>query len=374
MTVNSISSDKETIGVRFISAGISACVADFITFPLDTAKVRLQIQGENSNILSNKLTKPNVINLDQMPKNVSACITKSTYPNKTNLIITRALYKDINISIPNNNINVSTKVYNGLYGTIKTIVKQEGFKALYNGLVAGLQRQMSFASIRIGMYETVRTKYESILTNVTKSKTLQKDHNIKLRIMAGITTGGLAVLIAQPADVVKVRLQAQIPQLNKDLKSGGVRYNGAMHAYKTIYRTDGLKGLWKGILPNMTRNAVINACELVGYDIFKQYILRNTRLSDNFPCHFLSAFGAGFITTLIASPIDVVKTRFMNSASNNYKGSLHCAYRMLTKEGPVSFYKGFTPSFMRLASWNIVMFVCYEQLKRQILYLKQSVH
>lgn len=32
-----------TMAVKIISAGVAACVADAITFPLDTAKVRLQV-------------------------------------------------------------------------------------------------------------------------------------------------------------------------------------------------------------------------------------------------------------------------------------------------------------------------------------------
>jgi len=36
---------------------------------------------------------------------------------------------------------------------------------------------------------------------------------------------------------------------------------------------------------------------------------------------------------------------------------------MIAKEGPVSFYKGFTANFMRLGSWNVVMFVSLEKIK-----------
>lgn len=31
--------------VQLMTAGVSACFADFLTFPLDTAKVRLQVRG-----------------------------------------------------------------------------------------------------------------------------------------------------------------------------------------------------------------------------------------------------------------------------------------------------------------------------------------
>lgn len=33
-----------TATVKFFSAGTAACIADLVTFPLDTAKVRLQVR------------------------------------------------------------------------------------------------------------------------------------------------------------------------------------------------------------------------------------------------------------------------------------------------------------------------------------------
>uniref|UniRef100_A0A8C9UW42 UCP 1 n=1 Tax=Spermophilus dauricus TaxID=99837 RepID=A0A8C9UW42_SPEDA len=35
-----------TMGIKIVSAGVSACLADVITFPLDTAKVRLQVASQ----------------------------------------------------------------------------------------------------------------------------------------------------------------------------------------------------------------------------------------------------------------------------------------------------------------------------------------
>ena len=49
--------------------------------------------------------------------------------------------------------------YRGVFGTITTMVRTEGPRSLYSGLVAGLQRQMSFASIRIGLYDSVKQFY-----------------------------------------------------------------------------------------------------------------------------------------------------------------------------------------------------------------------
>jgi len=67
--------------------------------------------------------------------------------------------------------------------------------------------------------------------------------NVGTRIAAGLTTGALAVLLAQPTDVVKVRLQAQ----QRTLGSGAApRYKSTLQAYRMIARQEGARGLWKG--------------------------------------------------------------------------------------------------------------------------------
>ncbi|KAF8771795.1 Mitochondrial uncoupling protein 2 like protein [Argiope bruennichi] len=293
---------EPTVGVKFVSAGTAACIADMITFPLDVAKVRLQIQGEG----------------------VSGAVSKK-----------------------------------GMFGMMLNIIQKEGPKSLYNGLCAGLQRQMCFASVRIGLYDSVKNQYSALA-----SGSIPAGH-VGIRILAGITTGGMSVIFAQPTDVVKVRMQAQVTGV-------APRYVGTMSAYRTIAVEEGMKGLWKGTLPNVTRNAIVNAAELVCYDLIKEFILTRRLMSDNVPCHFTSAFAAGFCATVVASPVDVVKTRFMNSHHGQYAGALDCALKMFKEGGLTSFYKGFMPSFIRLGSWNICMFVTFEQLKRLFTHLSQG--
>lgn len=76
-----------------------------------------------------------------------------------------------------------------------------------------------------------------------QSQFFSPDASIATRILAGCTTGAMAVACAQPTDVVKVRFQASIhlgPGSNR-------KYRGTMDAYRTIAREEGLRGLWKGM-------------------------------------------------------------------------------------------------------------------------------
>ena len=151
-------------------------------------------------------------------------------------------------------------------------------------------------------------------------------------------------------------------------------------------RTEGLsQGLYRGLGPNIARNGIVNVCEIVVYDVIKETILTTGLLADGVLCHFSSALVAGFTATLVASPVDVVKTRYMNSPRGEYRSVhtciitrdkkfirtifrnvIHCAVRTARQEGTRAFYKGFTASCMRIVSWNIMLWMSYEQLKKGV--------
>jgi len=287
-------SSKTGLGAQLGSAGVAACVADLFTFPLDTLKVRLQLQGEGG--------------------------------------------------MKNQN--------SGVFRTLFNIGRYEGPRSLYSGIVPGLQRQMAFSAIRIGGYETVREFYQELSGAKTGFQMLG------IRIAAGVTTGTLAILCAQPTDVVKVRMQAA---------GGKGQYKGVLDAYRSIAKQEGFKsGLYRGTGPNIARNCIINVGETVVYDVVKEYLISADLMVDGIHCHLSSAVVAGVTATILANPVDVIKTRYMNSPRGKYTGVLNCVTSTARKEGVKAFYKGFTASCMRLVSWNIVLWLTWEQIKIQM--------
>jgi solute carrier family 25 uncoupling protein 8/9 len=222
-----------------------------LTIPLDTAKVRLQIQG-------------------QMKAEMGAA-----YQAK----------------------------YNGMFHAIKTIFAEEGLQSLWKGIFAGLQRQCIFAGIRIGLYPTVRNFICGKNVDVTQITLWQ-------RVVAALMTGAFGIAVASPTDVVKIRLQAE----GKKPAGVPRRYNGSIDAYRKIVAEEGVKGLYSGIFPNMIRNSVMNAAELASYDQIKTSIVRRFPKTnpDSKYLHFICGLSAGFIAVVCASPVDVIKTRVMN--------------------------------------------------------------
>lgn len=254
------------------------------------------------------------------------------------------------ITLPMDCAKIKLQVDGGtLSSTIRTIAATDGAKGFYRGLVPGLHRQLGFCTIRLGLYDTTKDFY--------KNNTPLND-GLPLRFAAGISTAVAAVCIAQPTEVVKIRMQAA--------KAGTVRYPGTLSAYYKIGVTEGTKGLWSGLGPNILRLSICNIGEVVTYDTVKTAILRRQWMTDSFPLHFLSAVCSGLVTTTLTSPVDVVKTRYVNSTPGEFKSAVHCAGALAKEGGFRTFYKGCVPSFFRITGWNLIMFMSYEQLRKVV--------
>eukprot|EP00356_Strombidium_inclinatum_P002753 CAMPEP_0170479160 /NCGR_PEP_ID=MMETSP0208-20121228/487_1 /TAXON_ID=197538 /ORGANISM="Strombidium inclinatum, Strain S3" /LENGTH=130 /DNA_ID=CAMNT_0010751509 /DNA_START=179 /DNA_END=568 /DNA_ORIENTATION=+ len=126
--------------------------------------------------------------------------------------------------------------YAGLLGTAKTVIGEEGFRALYKGLTAGIHRQVIFSGIRVGLYTPVRDSIAGPLEPGQHASLLTK-------MLAAIVTGAIGITIANPTDVVKVRLQNQ-SKANLAGKSSKMMYKGTIDCYSKIIKNEGLKGLW----------------------------------------------------------------------------------------------------------------------------------
>ena len=192
-----------------------------------------------------------------------------------------------------------TPKYSGMFGTMKVMAAEEGVLSLWSGLSPGLQRQFINSGLRIGLYIPIRDIICGPMKPGENPTLLQK-------IAAGLATGAIGISVANPTDLVKIRMQGQgkLPPAERPYKS-------SMDCYKKTIAKDGVKGLWVGVGPNIMRNATINAAELAAYDQFKQ-LATQMGAPNNLLTHITCAFGAGFCAVMVGSPVDVLKTRIMN--------------------------------------------------------------
>jgi len=244
--------------------------------------------------------------------------------------------------------------YKGMLDCGLKMAKEEGVASLWKGWTPGIHRQLVYCSLRLALY-TEMSKW--VIGEGNSSPTLLQ------KIQLGLLSGGVAISIANPTEVVKIRIQG-------DMRNPGAapRYSGALNAYSTILKEETLKGFWVGCLPNVIRNSVINAAELSAYFQIKQWVLEYNLMEDRLPCHFFCGFMAGFVAVVVGNPVDMMKTRIMNAKKGTgeaYKNIADCFLKTLKNEGFGAFYSGFFANVIRIGSWNIAMFVAFEALKKK---------
>jgi dicarboxylate transporter 10 len=64
----------------------------------------------------------------------------------------------------------------------------------------------------------------------------------------------------------------------------------------------------------------------------------------------------------MTQPLDVLKTRAMNAKPGEFKGPLDLV-RFTAAQGPLAFFKGYVPAFVRLGPHTILTFIFLEQLR-----------
>ncbi|CAG7824565.1 unnamed protein product [Allacma fusca] len=184
--------------------------------------------------------------------------------------------------------------------------------------------------------------------------------------LSGLLVGGFAQFTASPMDLVKVQLQMEG---RRKLEGKPPRVRNTQQALLLIYRQGGVKGLWKGWVPNVQRGALVNLGDLTTYDSAKRFLITNVGFEDNVSVHVLSSLMAGFTAALMGTPADVIKTRVMNQPTNDqghgiyYKNSIDCFRKTVRNEGFTALYKGFLPIWMRLGPWSLTFWVTFEWIR-----------
>lgn len=226
----------------------------------------------------------------------------------------------------------------------KKIVRENGIFSLYNGISASLLRQLTYSLTRFGIYE-VGKPYISTDTFLGK---------ITLAGLAGAIGG----FVGTPADMVNVRMQNDV-KLSADKRRN---YKHAIDGLFRVYRGEGVRGLWSGATTATGRGLLMTIGQIAFYDQVKVMLLNTPYFKDDVPTHLTASLTAGAIATLITQPLDVLKTRSMNAKPGEFNG-LWGIVKHTAKLGPLGFFKGFIPAFVRIGPHTVLLFVFFEQLR-----------
>ncbi|KAI6177252.1 Cht-1 [Aphelenchoides bicaudatus] len=250
----------------------------------------------------------------------------------------------------------------GLIRTTYSIARKEGLSSLWTGLTPAIYRHYIYTGVRIGLYELIRDNW----LGTNRDKTV-----LWKQLVAGLASGCVGQFVSNPADLIKVQMQIEGLRARKGLPP---RFTSTWHALVSLYRANGIKGLWLGWVPNCQRAALLNMADLATYDRTKHWILDNTGMKDNWSTHVCASSCSSLAAATVSTPADVVKTRVMDqirqmhdsggTAKRLYTGSFDCLKQIIQKEGVSALYRGFLPTYIRMLPWSLTFWVSFEKIRQ----------
>ncbi|WJX94246.1 Folate transporter 1, chloroplastic, variant 2 [Trifolium repens] len=154
-----------------------------------------------------------------------------------------------------------TRPYSGLYDAFRTIMREEGFSALYRGIVPGLFL-VSHGAIQFTAYEELRKTIVDLKSKGSETQHQNPDlllNSVDYAVL-GATSKVAAILLTYPFQVIRSRLQ------QRPGGDGRPRYMDSWHVVKETARFESVRGFYKGITPNLLKNVPASSITFIVYE------------------------------------------------------------------------------------------------------------
>ncbi|XP_057507749.1 mitochondrial dicarboxylate/tricarboxylate transporter DTC-like [Actinidia eriantha] len=238
----------------------------------------------------------------------------------------------------------------------KKMLQNEGIGAFYQGLSAGLLRQATYTTARLGSFK--------VLTKKALDANDGKPLPIYQKALCGLTAGAIGACVGNPADLALIRMQADatLPPAQRR------NYKNVFHALYRIVADEGGLALWKGAGPTVVRAMALNMGMLASYDQSVEFFRDSLGLDETKTVIGASAV-SGFFASACSLPFDYVKTQIQKMQHDTegkypYTGSLDCAIKTLKSGGPLRFYIGFPVYFVRIAPHVMLTWIFLNQIEK----------
>ncbi|KAK7679923.1 hypothetical protein QCA50_017083 [Cerrena zonata] len=179
------------------------------------------------------------------------------------------------------------------------------------------------------------------------------DHSVSRKVKdigAGFIGGATQVLIGQPADLVKIRLQTSSTPLT------------STQIIKQVFANEGALAFYKGTLPPLIGVGACVSLQFYGFHESKRQILKYTKQNslNLWPQTYLAGAMAGLVNTPITAPVE--QLRILSQSSSKPTSLRSTVQAIWHHQGFKGVYRGFNITLLREVQAYGIWFLTYETL------------
>lgn len=184
--------------------------------------------------------------------------------------------------------------------------------------------------------------------------------------LSGCAGGTACVYFGQPLDTIKVKMQT-FPEF----------YKNGFTCFREIFKSEGIKGLYKGSMPALVCNVSENAVLFVALGFAKKFVatMSNTELRNLSNMQMaLSGSIASIFSAIVVCPTELIKCKMqaltemaaVGKVANKSIGPWHVTRMIVRERGALGLMTGITSTWVREFPGYFAFFYGYE-LTRTVL-------
>lgn len=153
-----------------------------------------------------------------------------------------------------------------LVQTARKMIAEGGFRSAYRGITMGLVGMFPYSAIDMGTFEFLKKTYTR---RKARYYSIHEEDAAPGNIATGIigaTSGAFGATVVYPLNVLRTRLQTQGTIMHPPT------YTGIWDVAFKTYKNEGIRGLYKGLTPNLLKVAPALSITWVVYENSKSFL------------------------------------------------------------------------------------------------------
>ncbi|XP_066368867.1 probable ADP,ATP carrier protein At5g56450 [Miscanthus floridulus] len=243
--------------------------------------------------------------------------------------------------------------FRGFADCVARTVRDEGVLSLWRGNGTAVIRYYPSVALNFSLKDL----YRSILKDAGTSADNKFTSIALSNFLAGAAAGCTTLVLIYPLDIAHTRLAADIGRTDTR------QFRGIRHFIQTIYKTNGIRGIYRGLPASLQGMVVHRGLYFGGFDTAKDVLVP---LESPLWQRWVAAQAVTSMAGLISYPLDTVRRRMMMQSGMEvqmYSSTLDCWRKIYRLEGIRSFYRGALSNMFRSTGAATIL-VLYDEVKK----------
>lgn len=252
--------------------------------------------------------------------------------------------------------------YRGVWGTLRTIRKQEGITALWKGNIPAELLYVCYGGTQFVAYRGI--------SQLLATFPYRAPSGVE-SFVSGAAAGAFATTITYPLDLLRTRFAAQ-----------GIEkiYSGILGSIRDIAEHEGKKGFFRGLAAANGQIIPYMGLFFSSYEVFHQFMGGRTLPFGSGDA--VAGVLASVVSKTAVFPLDLVRkrlqvqgptrARYIHTNIPEYRGVLSSLISINRREGYRGMYRGLTVSLMKTAPASAITMYVYERTLHTMMYDRQD--